>query len=352
VFSLFILFIISQGVGEDTGKPVPNRNDEKVSFFSIPSPPSSKVAELPELLNPEGINIDNDYIYINQGVKIYIYSRKDYKLIKQVGSKGEGPGEFPDGVYVYVQPDHIVASTNDKVVYFTKDGSYIKEKKTRPAGTWLVPLDNLFAARKYTIGKDGKRYHGVMLLNSDLERIKDIYSHIHGFQGPNVPINLLTISPPEFVTCEDKLFVRTGDREKIIVFDKQGKKLFELTDKDERVKFTEQDKKEFASTIKSYQSRKSFFKFPKYFPPIRWFYIDPVKKMVYIETETEEKGKRKWLVFDFKGQLVKKIMLPILSRDMKAWNFPLHHAFYNGKNYRLVENQDEEVWELHVIEIK
>lgn len=221
-----------------------------------------------------------------------------------------------------------------------------------PAGTWLVPFENLFAARKYMRGKDGKRHHGVMLLNSNLERIKIIYEHVHGFQGPKVPFNLLTIAPPEFVTCEDKLFMRSGDREKIIVFNKQGEKLFELTDKDERVKFTEKDKKEFASTIKNYESRKSMFVFPKYFPPFRWFYIDPVQKKIYIETETEEKGKRKWLVFDFRGKLIKKVMLPILSLDMKSWNFALHHTFYNGKNYRLVEDEEEEVWELHTIDIK
>jgi hypothetical protein len=82
--------------------------------------------------------------------------------------------------------------------------------------------------------------------------------------------------------------------------------------------------------------------FHGYFPPINWFDIDPVQKVIYLRTFKTENEKGKYILFDFNGRLIKKILLPSGG----------HIAFFNGKYYRLVENEDEEVWELHVIKIE
>jgi len=55
---------------------------------------AKKVATLPELNNPFGLYIDVDRIFITEGVTTYIYSSKDYSLIKKFGKEGEGPGEI------------------------------------------------------------------------------------------------------------------------------------------------------------------------------------------------------------------------------------------------------------------
>ena len=114
------------------------------------------------------------------------------------------------------------------------------------------------------------------------------------------------------------------------------------------VEFTAEDKQELIASYRNnkfwnryYQLRKHLFKFPEYFPPISWFWLDPVTKIIYVGTEKREGDKRKLLVFDFKGKLIKKIMLN--SRGMKIFN--------NGKYYQLIENEGEEMWELHITEI-
>jgi hypothetical protein len=311
---------------------------------------AKKVADFPDLFNPIGIVVNSQYIYISQDFNIFIYSAKDYGMIKKFGKKGEGPGEFLYIPYIYVRPNHIIASTNNKVLYYSLDGEFLKEKNTRPAGTWVVPFKDIFAARKYMRGKDDLRYHGVMLLDAQMNRIKDIYQHVHGYQGLKAEFNPLTISPPEFSACGDLLLMRNGERTKVIVFSQQGEKLFELTDPEEAVKFAEEDKKEFIRLSKSYNRLKSIIKFPDYHPPIRWFYADPAGKRIYLETEYTEDKKRRWRVYNFKGQFIKKIMLPVLNEEYTSWNFELLNAFYDGKCYQLKEK--EENWGLHIIEIE
>ncbi len=55
---------------------------------------AKKVVTLSGILAPSDIKIDEERIYITQHEEIYIYSLKDYRLIKKFGRKGEGPGEF------------------------------------------------------------------------------------------------------------------------------------------------------------------------------------------------------------------------------------------------------------------
>lgn len=322
---------------------------------------AKKVATLPELNNPFGLHIDVDGIFITEGVTIYIYSSKDYSLIKKFGREGEGPGEIllrrrggSTEIGLIVENDHIIATSVSKSVYFTKNGQFIKEIRVPSIGRIAVPLDNLFVTQNYIREEDQTLYHGVVIYDSNFKEIKEIYRHEHGIQwrrGWNIakPFNPLTIIPVNFEICDKKIFVIPGDRSNVLVFNKEGKEIFSITNKDELLKFMERDKKKIVDDYKhipvldrAYQTNKKLFKFPKYFPPIHWFYIDPVERKVYLETEKRENDKAKHIVFDFTGKLLEKIMIPYQG-ILKI---------YNGKLYQLIENEDEEEWELHITEIR
>lgn len=315
---------------------------------------AERVATLTEIVNPYSFCIDEDRFYVSEGVNVFIYSLKDYRLIKKFGNEGEGPGEVllrrvggNTEIGLFVQKDHIIVSTVGKVIYFSKDGDFVKEIKTEAVGRWIAPLGELYVGKTY-IREPDALYHGIVIYDSNLKKLKEIYKHIHGWQGPNREFNPLTVDQADFEVCSDIVFVINGARTEIRVYNKKGEQLFSITNKDEWVEFTEEDKKEMINEYKRdafwkrlYETRKHIFKFPKYFPPIRWFYLDPVDKKLYLKTEKKEKKKRKWLVFDFKGQLIKKILLPFGRL-----------RFYNGMCYRLLENEDEEEWELYVEKIK
>ena len=68
-----------------------------------------------EIFNPSSIKVDDQNIYIAQGENIFIYSAKDFKLIKKFGRLGEGPQEFKKPIApwlpiitLYFYPDKIL----------------------------------------------------------------------------------------------------------------------------------------------------------------------------------------------------------------------------------------------------
>jgi hypothetical protein len=53
-----------------------------------------KIAQLVELSRPQLMEVENDKLFVTEGVNIYIYSLKNFSLIKKFGKDGEGPREF------------------------------------------------------------------------------------------------------------------------------------------------------------------------------------------------------------------------------------------------------------------
>jgi hypothetical protein len=323
---------------------------------------AAKVAVLPEVLHPYGFRVDGDRFFVTQGITIFIYSTKDYKLIKQFGKEGEGPGEIlldrrtgNDEIGISIRPDYLIVNSVFKVLYFTKDGNYVKEYKIAETGGRMVePLGNQFVGKTFH-NKEGVIYHGVAIYDANLEKVKEIYHHKHGWQGSKMEFNPLTIEQAAFEICDDKIFVLDGDRTMIIVFNSKGEKLFTITHNDEMVKFTDKHKEEIVQNYRFnpswkayYEMKKRFFMFPEYFPPIRWYYIDPLEKKVYLETEKVENQKRRYIVYDFKGKLIKKVMLTCEQVNILG----KLTAFHGGKCYQLFENEDTDKCELFITELK
>ncbi|UCE20753.1 MAG: hypothetical protein JSV46_00510, partial [Candidatus Aminicenantes bacterium] len=85
---------------------------------------------------------------------------------------------------------------------------------------------------------------------------------------------------------------------------------------------------------------------PKHFPAIRNFSIQDDK--IYVLTFKRESNANEVLLFDIKGNLLKKVFLPIRTMN------PEHlspFSFYKDKFYQLVFNEETENWELHITDI-
>jgi hypothetical protein len=314
---------------------------------------AEKAASFPELTKPFEFHVNDDRIYITDDVIVYIYSLKDYRLIKKFGKKGEGPGEFmvvgaADGLMLGFQPDHIVVNSYAKLAYFTRDGDYLKERKVKTVAQYLYPISNHFVGLKYK-RENKTRYHQINLYDSAFNFVRTIYQHEHGIQSwKKMKFNPLTIDPPLCSICDNKIFMIDGQHEAVHVFKQTGEKLFSVTVEGELRKFTGEDKNKILNDPfwrKLSRGRKVVFDFPEYYPPIKWFYVDPARKMIYLSAYKNEDEKTKFTMFDFTGRVVKKVLLPC-----EEYNAILA-VFFNGKYYRLVDNE-EEGWELHVLEIE
>ena len=318
---------------------------------------SSKVVPLPNLINPDSIMIDNDRIYITDMEKIYIYSSKDFTLKKKFGKNGEGPGEFkinPAAVAklrVYVQDDRIVVNNLSRVSFFTKNGSFIKEINVT-TGLNFIPIGNKFAGYSGTKRIKGILYLTINLYDSNLKKIKEIYSREYYVQSHKdfnlIKLEFGNIGRAYYLCCGDKIFVE-GEKDTIHVFDKDGNKEYDINLDFEKLKISQDHKNEILKDIKILYTGplmrrliKEKGKFPRYFPA-RFFQV--ANEKIYIPTYKKRDGKNEFVVYNIKGKLLKKIFLPLKDRTLVL---PYPYAISNNKIYQVFDDAETEEWELHI----
>jgi hypothetical protein len=79
------------------------------------------------------------------------------------------------------------------------------------------------------------------------------------------------------------------------------------------------------------------YQFPEHFPPFDTFQVNNQK--IYVFTHIVKKDKRQLLVFDFNGNLQREVFIKD-PPDRRG-------IIYSGRHYYLVDNPDQESWELH-----
>lgn len=89
---------------------------------------------LPQLDKPENIVISNGQILITQFPKVFVYSQKDFKYLFDFGKKGEGPQEFAQYIRIQKKKGKIVVGSHMKLSYYTLDGKFIKEVRSKYGG--------------------------------------------------------------------------------------------------------------------------------------------------------------------------------------------------------------------------
>ncbi len=320
---------------------------------------ATKVVPLPDLLQPELIRVDENQMYITEGANIYIYSLKDFHLIKKFGKQGEGPQEFMTGVgvvgvmWMEIQPDHIFIHTMGKISTFSKQGTFIKEKKISLAyGAVMHPIGNRFVGIGFPSEK-GIRYWTFNIYDSNLNIIKEMYRYERTFY-PGRDIDLLGIRMPDFCVYDKKIFVadtlKTGA---IYVFDQNGNQLYSINPGYEKVEITREVEKRLRDNSSAgrqrqfYEMYKHKIKFPKYFPAMR--FMTAADGKLYIMTYKTKEDKTQFLIFTTKGTFLKKVFLPI--KDMEVRYF-CPFTIKNNKLYHLYDNENTEGWELHITTIE
>lgn len=327
-----------------------------------------KIGTLPGILNPEMVVVSGDKVFAVQGAEIFTYSLKDLSLTGKFGKKGEGPGEvkvvpvFSNNILVY--PDYIFMESMDKLVYFSRDGKFIKEKRCFPLTINLVPVGNNFVGKAAVQDENRKSYGAVTLFNSNVEKIKELYRQEYAQQGAN--INLIPDSL-NIWAADDKLFIDKSPEGFVIdVYDREGKKLYRIQNKYEKIKVTGEHKKNIIETFKQERLvkirgwenvRQSLtFHYPDYFPAIQDFLI--ADKKIYVRTfkKKADTKEEEYVVMDLKGSILKTLYLPQIKKSEQFVRMigmdPKFYSITKNKFYYLVENEDEEEWELHVKEIK
>jgi hypothetical protein len=317
---------------------------------------AKKVTTFPELAKPTRIMVDEDRLYIVEFPHVFIYSLADFKIIKKIGRRGEGPQEFLPAINLLPYPDHIIINSLGKITYWTKAGDFIKEVKCPFAGG-VEPCEDVFVGFGNKRGTKEKPidYQTIDVYDKDFNKLREIDRKPQDFQSNrNRGLTFYSQQYYFYIMNNEQIVITGHDGFVLNVFSKDGEKLYTIQRDYIKKKVTEADKAEVHHYFKThprlgpvYEANKHLLKFAEYFPAIQGF--QPFTDRLYVYTYNKMDGLTETFIYDDNGNLFKKVYLPIIKRDVRS-NLPF--TIYRDKFYGLVENEEEEVWELHITEIK
>lgn len=302
-----------------------------------------------------GIAVDDQQLYVIEQTTIHIYKLKDYSYVKKFGQKGEGPKEFRSMAIVTPLKDRLFIVSSGKVSYFTKDGVFQSEKKVPggiTAGRSFKPIGDKFIGSSNSQGDDGM-YGIVNIYDSQLNKIKELTRVKAGDAGGH-KLNLFNFALL-YDAYGNKAYVDARNGFSIRVLDLEGNETSTIQQKDyKQRKFTDDDLNAINSMMKKmmgdqrYELMKDRFQWPGHYPIFLKFIIDPVAKKLALVTWKTVDGKNECYIYNLDGKFEKRVLLEIkLINGVEAYPFTI----CGGKYYQVIDNDEEEQWELHVTKL-
>ena len=272
-----------------------------------------KVAVFEDIYDLKYFYIDGNDLFTVDGESIKHFSIKDLQLIRIIGKKGEGPGEFKMTPMFQLFSDHIFVNDYGKILFFKRDGTLIGEKKTSSDISLEKVGANYLSTRDAVDMKKGVAVSTHSILDQDLNELKELFSTNREFK----------ISSDKNGKREMKLFRSVKrcftDGEHIFVMDTTKGFYFEILDhngnllstvnrKTKKIRISKKFKKEL---MKEFMELKSWNKwgrkfnhiFPEYFPPFS--HISGDKNRIYVYSQVGNVKKALLVIFDHKGNFLK-----------------------------------------------
>ncbi len=321
---------------------------------------AEKAATLTEVLKPAAIFVDNDQLYVTEGTSVRIYSLKDFSYKTKFGKEGEGPREFKlnrmgfSPLFLDTQTDRLVISSQQKVSFFSKSGEFIREVKLAGGfggGTSYQPIGNRFAYLGFAT-ENQTSFISAAQVDHQFKKIKEIIRRKSSFQrGKKMNPFEQTMRIQTDTKCNH--IMAYSNSWGVHIFDSEGKEKFTIIPEVEKIKFTGVHKKKMTNFYKTDPRMKRFWdriqkivEYPSHLPIIRLAMAVDCK--IYVLTYHEKDGNTQLLVYDKNGKLTGKRFLPFI---FKSFVEPYPYNIKNGNLYQLIENEDDEEWELHITKI-
>lgn len=305
-----------------------------------------RLTTFPLLSKPEIIRVGENLICINEGAVVFLYDLNTFKQIKKFGRRGEGPGEFSSDLIINILKEKIMIESQGKLSFYSFKGDLIKEMPRLPKYRRLKLLEDRYVASSGILSKEV--YHNVAkILDADFNELKTFYHDEAMYHQKKQGTNYATTW--DFDVSEKKCFIVGSSAFKIDVFNKNGDSLYTISPPYKRVKFPQEFIDAWFKRIKRrrgmnfYYYAKKKVRWPEFFPAIRDLIVD--NGHVYVVTWRRKEQKSEFFIFDLEGKLEKKTWLPLQDYDDGVALFP--YSLKNNYLYQLIDNEEEEVWELH-----
>lgn len=330
-----------------------------ITAISFSLTASDSVATFEEFGKPETILFANGYMYILEGTTIYIYNEKDYSFVKKFGKDGEGPGEikrsqFAGPIIITPHKGKLYISNSARLSVFSATGEFIKETKITPFDIY-VPYEDKYVllSNAEMDGNPQKRVLAVFLADEKLQKGKLLYKSDMQV-GMNASFSL-PIAPFQAIPMGDRLFVAAGKEGFVINEHDINGKLVNKIKKDTKKETIPSDYKDkthnwfkTSATFKTvYPFIKDRINIKEKFP--HFFFFLPLDNKLYIFTNKMKGENRECIITDTKGKELKRVYLPL--PHVYGYDYKYPYNIHKGAFYKLVENVDDENWELIKIKL-
>lgn len=324
---------------------------------------SANLGPLPGLLKPNFLIVCSDGVFIFEGATVYMYSIENLSFIRKFGREGEGPGEIKLSPFysnsMMVFPDSVFVDSVNKILYFSKEGKLIKErKKAGGLVTQMLPVGKNFVVKDLDRSDRKKEYIVISVYDSEMKKIKELFRQ----ESPVQPLSTDMIpDSPHFCVFQNKIFVEESLKGFFIeVFNAKGEKLYQIEKKHEPLKVTKGDKEDVLRLYKAdplikqigFENLKRRVKFiyPDLYPVIQS--INGFGGRIYVKTFKKMDNKEEYVVMDLKGKELGRIYMPLMEKAplmarLNGIDLQIY-SIHKNKFYYLKENENEEEWELHV----
>ena len=326
-----------------------------ITVLSLPGL-ARKIVSFKELIKPGGMTVDDDQLYVLDGATIYIYSREEFKLRKKFGKAGEGPQEFKISygmqLTIFALEDSLLIDSLGRASFFSKKGEFIKEINAQgPPAFSYQPIADGFVGMGYLYDSATQSsFTTLNIFDNQLKKLKEIYRQ-KGLQNGRFEFPAVS---PIFHVVDNKIIVGGETGLTIHIYNAQGEKIKSIIREYKVLKVTKEYKERIDQYMKTNPQTKQFYdyfkkivKFADTFPAIQHIYAADYK--IYVLTYLVKDEKSEFLIFDTNGKFLKRLFVPFKAPTGIMLN---PAVIKNDKFYQLVENEENEEWELHMEEIK
>ncbi len=330
-----------------------------ISFWlSVETSPVEPMA-FDDLSRPSFIIAKYDRIYILEKTTVSIYSIKDFKLIKQFGKAGEGPGELkyiPNDrpLNMFFRNGEIVINSQNRVSFFSKDGDYLREVKLA-VGSFIYPLKDNYLGVGPILGDDKKSHMGFRLYDQAFKGQKVLFKSDFEVRNPGqvlLPVMPFTYNP----LYKDRIYINASSGKfRIQVFDFSGKLVKTISKEYPQLPVSDHYKKESLNFFKTdfrfkgnFDYIKKRLKYRSHHPVIQD--IQVAEEKIFVVTYQKKDDLSECIILDMAGKELKRIYVPLNQLEPLSF-YPLLYSVYQGKIYSLVEDEEEETWKLHVTDL-
>ena len=322
-----------------------------------------RVIPLPEdLIKPFRVVVDDQRIFIAAGPEVYVLDKSDGRLLNRFGKEGEGPGEFklfPEyAPELDVNAQGILASSLGKISLYSPQGNLIWEKKM--AGLPMDRFSRLLEDRiiDQRLIRDGAvLYQAYFLCGMDQSEEREFHRHKYYRQRP-------TFNPIASGLYVSNVYVHGGEiflggeigSGSVHVYDSGGRPLRVIRPPFDPVPFTAKDKQSWIDSYMSndeykqiYERIKDSFAYPDVFPLFQNLVLADGRLYFQTFKRNDAHGENEVVITDLNGKVIRRVWLPFVEYFDYT---PNPYTFRDETLYQLVENEDTEVWELHLSEIR